>query len=630
MNTFVIGVDGGGSKTEAVVMDQIGQVLGRGQSISSNHHNVGLEQTKMALQGAMAEALHEAELEINQIQAATWALAGVDRPQERALLLTLATDILPKVSVQVVNDAVAALVGGAGQRYGIVLVAGTGMIAYGENETGDQARAGGWGYLLDQGSAYALGLAALQAIARLADDGEATQLTQALLSLMALTQVSEIITWLYAPQRQVADVAALAPIVLAAAEAGDLIALEMVVQGADALAMVGQQVARRLKLVAAIPTEHPFPFVLSGGLLTSNVFYRQLVVQAVHTKMPQARPILPQRDAAIGAAWLALESLGLIVTLTPLWADMETVFISPDSPTGVKTTLWASEQRNRLTLALDHYPSLTVAGLMSLEDRQAIAAVREILPQIAIAIDHITNYMQQGGRLIYVGAGTSGRLGVLDAAECPPTFNTDPQQVIGLIAGGEKALTQSIEGAEDDPEAGRQALNDIQLRAQDCVVGLAASGRTPYVIGALTEAKRRGTLTLALVCNLPSPIAETADLVLAPLVGSEVLTGSTRLKAGTAQKLVLNMLSTGAMVRLGKTYSNLMVDVQQNNHKLQARAQRIVAQAGEIDLADAATVLSHCDGEVKTAIVKTLLDCSVTEARQRLIEANGVIRVAVQ
>jgi len=274
-------------------------------------------------------------------------------------------------------------------------------------------------------------------------------------------------------------------------------------------------------------------------------------------------------------------------------------------------------------------PTLEVVGLMHLEDSRAVASVRPVLPHIAAAVDAIAKRMSAGGRLIYVGAGTSGRLGVLDASECPPTFNTYPDQVVGVIAGGRRALTEAVEEAEDNPNDGVQAMRNLDIGPQDSVVGIAASGRTPFVMGALAEARRRKALTVALICNLPAPMAEMADFVLAPLVGPEVITGSTRLKAGTAQKLVLNMLSTGVMVRLGKTYGNLMVDVQQLNAKLQVRARRIVAQACGISEKEAAEALLRSDGDVKVAIVSTLLDCPPSIARQKLSAVKGNVRLAI-
>ncbi len=260
----------------------------------------------------------------------------------------------------------------------------------------------------------------------------------------------------------------------------------------------------------------------------------------------------------------------------------------------------------------------------------AVAASATDLLALLTTLDAVAERMRRGGRLIYLGAGTSGRLGLLDAAECPPTFNAPPGQVTGVIAGGPDALTRSVEGAEDDTEAGRQAVAGLDVKESDSVVGIAASGRTPYVVAGLEEARRRGALTVALTCNLPAPLAEQADYVLAPLVGPEVITGSTRLKAGTAQKLTLNMLSTAVMVRLGKTYGNLMVDVRALNAKLRARARRIVAQACQIDDQSAEAVLARSDGEVKVAIVSHLAGCSPQAARDRLARAGGVMRAALE
>lgn len=289
-----------------------------------------------------------------------------------------------------------------------------------------------------------------------------------------------------------------------------------------------------------------------------------------------------------------------------------------------------TEQPNPRSEHLDELSALDLVRLINSEDAQVTQAVATQTPPLAKAIDAIAERMRAGGRLIYLGAGTSGRLGVLDAAECPPTFNTSPERVLGLIAGGPRALTAAVEGAEDDEAAGARDLAALTLSARDAVVGLAASGRTPYVLGGLREARQRGALTVSVACNHPSPIAELAEIAIAPLVGPEVITGSTRLKAGTAQKLVLNTLSTGVMVRLGKTFGNLMVDVQPTNAKLRERARRIVADATGLSPEAATTLLEHCHGEVKTAIVAALLDVSADTARTRLRAAQGVVKQALR
>jgi N-acetylmuramic acid 6-phosphate etherase len=294
--------------------------------------------------------------------------------------------------------------------------------------------------------------------------------------------------------------------------------------------------------------------------------------------------------------------------------------------TGKSTT----EGRNAATEDIDVVSTLEMVRIINAEDTKVAEAVGEQADAIADAIDAISARMQSGGRLIYVGAGTSGRLGVLDASECPPTFNTAPERVVGVIAGGSEALTNSIEGAEDNREAGCQAMIDLEMSALDSVVGIAASGRTPYVLGAMAEARERGALVVAVACNANSPMQEAADIAVIPVVGPEVVTGSTRLKAGTAQKLVLNMLSTGVMIRLGKTYGNLMVDVQSTNSKLRDRACRIVMEATGLDEPEAARLLMASNDEVKTAIVAALLDIEPALARQRLSQAGGVIRDAIK
>lgn len=278
---------------------------------------------------------------------------------------------------------------------------------------------------------------------------------------------------------------------------------------------------------------------------------------------------------------------------------------------------------------IDRLATLDIARLMNGEDATVPAAVASCLPQIAAAIDAVADRMARGGRLVYAGAGTAGRLGVLDASECPPTFNTDPAQVVGLIAGGPEAMVTSIEGAEDDADLARTDLDALALTPADTVVGISASGRTPYAIGAVEHARARGALTIGLACNPGSALAAAAEHGLEIVVGPELLTGSTRLKAGTAQKLVLNMLSTITMIRLGKTYGNLMVDVRASNDKLRARSHRIVALATGANDADVERALTEADGETKTAILMLLTEVDGPTATRLLTAANGRLRAAM-
>lgn len=288
-----------------------------------------------------------------------------------------------------------------------------------------------------------------------------------------------------------------------------------------------------------------------------------------------------------------------------------------------------TEESNPRTAELDSYSALQIVTAMNNEDATVAEAVRGALPVIAQAVDAIVERLRGGGRLIYVGAGTSGRLGVLDAVECVPTFSVEPGLVVGLIAGGETALTQAIEGAEDERDGGLRDLEAIGANARDAVVGIAASGRTPYVLGALEHANAIGALTIAISCNDPAPMLAQAQIAIPVVVGPEVLAGSTRLKAGTAQKMVLNMLSTAAMVRLGKVYGNLMVDVKVTNQKLAERAQRIVSRVAGIDQAEAARLLEATQYEVKPAIVMAVRGVSADEAHALLGASNGMLRAVI-
>ncbi|MGO2466732.1 MAG: N-acetylmuramic acid 6-phosphate etherase [Serratia proteamaculans] len=288
-----------------------------------------------------------------------------------------------------------------------------------------------------------------------------------------------------------------------------------------------------------------------------------------------------------------------------------------------------SETRNPATMGLDEMSTLEMVSCFNREDRKVPEAIEKVLPAIAQAVDLAAAALRAGGRLIYLGAGTSGRLGVLDASECPPTFGVPHGMVIGLIAGGPGALLKAVEGAEDDAALGEADLVALNLTATDMVVGLAASGRTPYVIGALRYARQLGCATAAISCNPDSPIAHEAQVAISPVVGPEALTGSTRLKSGTAQKLVLNMLSTGAMVKLGKVYENLMVDVKATNVKLVDRACRIVVEATGAERSQAEAALTQTGFEVKPAILMILAGIDAEEAQQRLQQHDGYLRAAL-
>ncbi|AYP24733.1 MULTISPECIES: N-acetylmuramic acid 6-phosphate etherase [Pantoea] len=289
-----------------------------------------------------------------------------------------------------------------------------------------------------------------------------------------------------------------------------------------------------------------------------------------------------------------------------------------------------TEGRNPASQNIDELSTEAMLRVINDEDKKVALAVEAIMPQIAAAVDAICAAFQAGGRLIYCGAGTSGRLGILDASECPPTFGTPREQVIGLIAGGHTAILQAVENAEDNREQGAQDLKDIHFSRHDVLVGIAASGRTPYVLGALAYANELGATTVSLTCNPGSAMSQVAAIALTPVVGPEVVTGSSRMKAGTAQKLVLNMLTTGSMIRSGKVYGNLMVDVEATNQKLVQRQVNIVMQATDCDEATASAALTACGGHCKTAILMVLADLAADEAKALLSQHQGFIRQALQ
>ena len=301
--------------------------------------------------------------------------------------------------------------------------------------------------------------------------------------------------------------------------------------------------------------------------------------------------------------------------------------MSREQPSSLKHL--TTEARNPASTESDSLSAIEIVRLINAQDATVATAVAAEATSIAAAIDAIADRLRAGGRLVYMGAGTSGRLGVLDASECPPTFSTPPEMVVGLIAGGRQALTRAVEGAEDHPEQGQRDLAEIGLSEKDAVVGIATSGRTPYVIGGLQYAKQCGAMTIGFSCNKDCSLRPHCQILISPIVGAEVISGSTRMKAGTATKMVLNMLTTGAMVRLGKTYGNLMVDLNATNEKLTIRSSRIVCEVAGVDPEQADELLKRCDGNVKTAIVSAMCGVAPDEAVRILGHAKGHLRTAI-
>lgn len=295
----------------------------------------------------------------------------------------------------------------------------------------------------------------------------------------------------------------------------------------------------------------------------------------------------------------------------------------------IDLTSMITESRNPASADIDSLPTLDMLRVINREDQTVALAVEKTLPQVAQVVDAVAQAFRLGGRLIYMGAGTSGRLGILDASECPPTFGTPAEQVVGLIAGGHKAILKAVENAEDNRELAVSDLNALNFNEKDVLVGIAASGRTPYVLGGMEYALSLGATVAAVSCNPDSEMSRLAGIAITPVVGPEVITGSSRMKAGTAQKLILNMITTGAMIRSGKVYGNLMADVEATNAKLVERQKRIVMAATECDRATAEQALAACDGHCKTAIVMILAQLSAGDAKALLAQHQGFIRDAL-
>ena len=290
----------------------------------------------------------------------------------------------------------------------------------------------------------------------------------------------------------------------------------------------------------------------------------------------------------------------------------------------------STETRNPETMNLDEMTSLEIVKAMNIEDSKVPFVISKLLPEISKVVDIAAEALKNKGRIFYIGAGTSGRLGVVDSSECPPTFNASPNDFIGLIAGGEKAFIKAVEGAEDSEDLGKQDLINKNFNRNDICIGLAASGRTPYVIGGLKYAKSIGAKTVSISCNKDSKIGKIADISIEAIVGPEVLTGSTRLKAGTAQKLILNMISTGAMILNGKSYKNLMVDLQMTNKKLETRGINIIKEATGVDENEAKEYIKKANGSVKIAIVMILSNCDYEIAKNKLDKSEGKVRLAIK
>ena len=546
-------------------------------------------------------------------------MAGARAESDRERIRRAAAKVWPKVPCLATNDLETALMA-ADSSAGIkerdiprvLVLSGTGSCFFGRASDGKTAKVGGWGHVLgDKGSGFEIGLRALKAVVYYLDrDGEWSALGQRLLRALQLNEPNELIGW--AQNASKTDIASLAVEVFKAAAARDAIATDILKGAAESLAKDAVTCAGKLTKANA-----PVQFVLAGSILLRQPKFARTVEESILKRWKGAIVTPLKRDSVHGALALAQQALPLS-SLKRSVAGISTKTSKRAATAGplnsvASISLSPTEQRNPRSMKLDQMSTADAVELMLREDRLVTSALLAEREKIQKGVELIVGSFRRSGRLFYVGAGTSGRLGVLDASECPPTFRTDPELVQGIIAGGQTAIWQAVEGAEDDLQAGARAIEYRGVKRGDTVVGIAASGRTPFVWGALREAKRRGASTVLLCFNphLVIPRKDRPNVVIAPKIGPEILTGSTRLKSGTATKLVLNIFTTLAMVRMGKVLGNLMVDVKASNVKLRDRAVRIVRELTGADYATA-----------EASLVKT--DWKITAACRRLGRADRV------
>ena len=546
-------------------------------------------------------------------QALAIGMAGARIEEDHERIIRAAAKVWPGVPCRPSNDLETGLAAAEEPQSGkrkqtphprplprVLVLSGTGSCCFGGVPGGRTVRVGGWGHLLgDQGSGYEIGLQAMRALASQSDrSGQWPVLGRRLLRALQLNAPEDLIDWAQTAGKS--EIAALAVQVFEASAVGDSLAEAILENAARSLA--GDAVACAARLVKR---GAPVQFVLAGSVLLKQPAFARKVTRLIKAQWPCAIVGPLQREGAWGAVALAARMAGKSKVQSPkskVGAESEA---KGREPTGLESLKQSpTEQRNPRSMNLDKLSLRDAIALLLSEDARIPPALLAERAQIERAVKLIVRAFQRGGRLFYVGAGTSGRLGVLDASECPPTFRTPPEMVQGVMAGGQIALWSSVEGAEDDAQLGAQAIAFRGVAGRDIVVGIAASGRTPFVWGALTEARKRGAATVLLCFNpfLKIPAGQRPTVVIAPNVGPEVLTGSTRLKAGTATKLVLNMLTTLAMVKLGKVSSNLMVDLNPSNVKLQDRAVRIVCELTGTDASAARAELEESGWVVAAAL----------------------------
>jgi N-acetylmuramic acid 6-phosphate etherase len=575
----VLGIDGGGTKTEWALLAGDGSILQSGVLPPANLRLISDDALARMFDVLPGGATHVGAF-----------LAGCADEADRGRLRRLVEIRWPEARVAVGSDRASAFATAFGHADGITVIAGTGSAVTGRR-AGKIEKAGGWGQLLgDRGGGYNL---AVQALRRVLSDYDIDQrvdaLGQSILRLLCLNRLEDLVGW--ATTADKTSVAMLAPVVFEAANNGHKEMREALESAAQMLAAFTAAVAKRLGLEA--------PNVkLSGGLFVHHPEYAALFAQCLAPALPNASVSVGHASAAFGAAWLAARGM-----TAPLSSAAASRFETQPSETSQLASA-ATEQRNARSTNLEQQSTAELVQLFVREEDEVPAALAGRADELVRAVDLVSAALRQGGRLFYVGAGTSGRLGVLDASEIPPTFGAPPELVQGVIAGGARALHLSVEGAEDQAEAGALAIVERGVGQGDVVCGITASGRTPFVLAALRRARELGARTILLTCNprrVPAD-GEEFDVAIDLPTGAEIVTGSTRLKAGTATKVALNIISTCSMIRLGKVRGNLMIDVNASNAKLRDRATRLVCELRGCSYDDARALLERSNWNVRAAV----------------------------
>jgi N-acetylmuramic acid 6-phosphate etherase len=579
----ILGVEGGGTKTAWVLVERIEsgiadpalqwRIIDQGKLPPSNFRLT----TPERLRAIFSELPKE-------IDRAGIFLAGCGPGEDQQSLSRLSAEIWPTAKIMVGNDRESGLAAALEHGDGIVVNAGSGSSVTGRR--GDRIEnAGGWGHVLgDTGGGYFLSIRALRLILREYDLHRAEmQFTAKILHALSLNNLDELVRWAQTADKM--EIAMLAPVVFEAAAGGDARVMEIIESGAQVLSEYTEAVAARLHLLAP-------KVMLLGGLFHRDSIYTHAFRRRLKKNLPDARVATAERPPELGAAWLAAE-LSDHVTFRLKLPENEI-----DNLAAALT-----EQRNPRSENLEKMDPGALVELFVEEEKFVQDALRGAIVDLARAIEIVTESLRKGGRLFYIGAGSSGRIGVLDASEIPPTFGASPDLVQGLIAGGVTALYRSVEGAEDEETAGALAVGERAVKDVDVVIGIMASGRTPFVLGALARAKSLGAKTILLSCN-PAATTAPVDLAIHLAVGPEVLTWSTRLKAGTATKVALNIISTGAMVALGKVRGNLMIDLHTSSTKLRDRAVRVVAELADCDYDSARRELEASGWNLRSVVDK--------------------------